>query len=104
MHRFDKSPNCQIIQSDLLFSSTCIATAIVKALSIEHSSSRENSYVKSLKGESSDELLHEEVFTALTDDRVLIEQWKMKYNQVRPHTPLGYRPTAPEAKMSVTLA
>jgi len=27
---------------------------------------------------------------------VLIEQWRKEYNQVRPHSALGYRPPAPE--------
>lgn len=26
-----------------------------------------------------------------------IEMWRMHYNQVRPHSSLGYRPPAPEA-------
>jgi hypothetical protein len=27
---------------------------------------------------------------------VLIERWREHYNQVRPHSALGYRPPAPE--------
>ena len=30
------------------------------------------------------------------DRQVLIEQWRRQYNQVRPHSSLGYRPPAPE--------
>jgi len=41
--------------------------------------------------------------TTLTEARVLIEQWRREYNQVRPHSSLGYRPPAPEATMPVTL-
>jgi len=33
----------------------------------------------------------------------LIEQWRREYNQVRPHSSLGYRPPVPEAKILVTL-
>jgi hypothetical protein len=29
--------------------------------------------------------------------KVLIDQWRKEYNQVRPHSCLGYRPPAPEA-------
>ncbi|MCX5999657.1 MAG: integrase core domain-containing protein [Chloroflexi bacterium] len=29
--------------------------------------------------------------------------WRKEYNQVKPHSSLGYRPPAPEAKMLVTL-
>ena len=35
--------------------------------------------------------------------KVLIEQWRQEYNQVRPHSYLGYRPPAPEAKILETL-
>ena len=28
--------------------------------------------------------------------QVLIEQWRVHYNTVRPHSALGYRPPAPE--------
>ncbi len=51
-----------------------------------------------------DELLNREVFYTLTEAKELIEQWRKEYNQVRPHSSLGYRPRAPEAIMSVTLA
>ena len=33
----------------------------------------------------------------LQEARVLIEQWRQDYNQVRPQSSLGYRPPAPEA-------
>jgi putative transposase len=48
-----------------------------------------------------DELLRREVFTTLEEARVLIEQWRKEYNQVRPHSALKYQPPAPEA---VTIA
>ena len=41
--------------------------------------------------------------TTLTEAKVLIEQWRREYNQVRPHSSLGYRPPDPEAKLSLTL-
>ena len=34
-----------------------------------------------------------------TEARVLIEQWRREYNQVRPYSSLGYQPPAPEAIM-----
>jgi hypothetical protein len=37
-----------------------------------------------------------EIFTMLFEAQVLIENWKKDYNQVRPHSALGYRPPAPE--------
>ena len=48
-------------------------------------------------------MLNREVFTTLTEAKVLIEQWRREYNQVRPHSARGYKPPAPEAKMLVTL-
>jgi hypothetical protein len=33
----------------------------------------------------------------VAEARVLIERWREHYNQVRPHSALGYRPPAPEA-------
>ena len=50
-----------------------------------------------------DESLNREIFTTLTEAKVLIEQWRREYNQVWPHNSLGYRPPAPEARMPVTL-
>jgi transposase InsO family protein len=50
-----------------------------------------------------DELLNREIFTTLTEAKALIEQWRKEYNQVRPHSSLGYRPPAPEARIPVTL-
>jgi putative transposase len=43
-----------------------------------------------------DELLNGEVFNTLRKAQVLIEEWRRHYNQVRPHSALGYRPPAPE--------
>jgi len=48
-------------------------------------------------------LLNREVFTTLMEANILIEQWRKEYNQVRPHSALGYRPPAPEAKIPVLL-
>jgi transposase InsO family protein len=68
----------------------------VKTLFIESGSPWENGYVESFNGKLRDELLNREIFTTLTEAKVLIEQWRREYNQVRPHSSLGYRPPAPE--------
>jgi len=75
----------------------------VKTLFIEPGSPWENGYIESFNGKLRDELLNREVFTTLTEAKVLIEQWRREYNQVCPHSSLGYRPPAPEAIMPVTL-
>ena len=75
----------------------------VTTLFIERGSPWENGYIESFNGKLRDELLNREVFTTLTEAKVLIEQWRKEYNQVRPHSALNYRPPAPEAIVPVTL-
>jgi transposase InsO family protein len=73
----------------------------VKTLYIEPGSPWGNGYIESFNGKLRDELLSREIFTTLQEAKVLIEQWRREYNQVRPHSALGYRPPAPEAILSV---
>jgi putative transposase len=75
----------------------------VKTLFIEPGSPWENGYIESFNGKLRDELLNREIFTTLEEAKVLIEQWRREYNQIRPHSALGYRPPAPEAIMSMAL-
>ena len=75
----------------------------VKTLFIEPGSPWENGYIESFNGKLRDELLNREIFTTLTEAKVLIEQWRKEYNQVRPHSSLGYRPPAPETRIPVAL-
>jgi transposase InsO family protein len=69
----------------------------VRTLFIQPGSPWENGYIESFNGKLRDELLNREVFTTLREAAVLIESWRREYNQVRPHSSLGYRPPAPEA-------
>jgi putative transposase len=69
----------------------------VKTLFIEPGSPWENGYIESFNGKLRDELLDREIFTTLLEAKVLIGSWRKEYNQVRPHSSLGYRPPAPEA-------
>jgi putative transposase len=75
----------------------------VRTLFIEPGSPWENGYIESFNGKLRDELLHREIFTTLTEARILIEAHRKQYNQVRPHSALGYRPPAPEAIMPLTM-
>ena len=68
-----------------------------KALFIEPGSPWENGYIESFNGKLRDELLNGEIFTTLFEAQVLIEDWRKEYNQIRPHSSLGYQPPAPEA-------
>jgi len=75
----------------------------VKTLFIERGSPWENGYIESFNGKLRDELLNREVFTTLTEAKVLIERWRKEYNKERPHSALKYRPPAPEAMVLVGL-
>ena len=69
----------------------------VKTLYIEPGSPWENGYNESFNGKLRDELLNRELFYSLAEARYLIECWRRHYNQIRPHSSLGYRPPAPAA-------
>jgi len=75
----------------------------VKTLYIEPGSPWENGYIESFNGKLRDELLNGEIFTTLLEAKVLTENWRREYNQIRPHSSLGYKPPAPEAKIPVDL-
>ena len=75
----------------------------VKTLFIEPGSPWENGYIESFNGKLRDELLNREIFTTLTEAKVLIAGWKKEYNHVRPHSAKNYKPPAPEAKLPATL-
>jgi putative transposase len=75
----------------------------VETLFIERGSPWENGYIESFNGKLRDELLNREIFTTLEEAKVLIEQWRREYNQVRPHSAKNYRPPAPEAVLIVTV-
>jgi putative transposase len=77
-----------------------LASLGVKTLFIEPGSPWENGYIESFNGKMRDELLNREVFYTLTEAKVLIEQWRREYNQVRPHSAKGYKPPAPEAVLA----
>ena len=64
---------------------------------IEPGSPWENGYNESFNGKLRDELLNGEIFYTLKEAQVLIEGWRREYNAIRPHSSLGYRPSAPEA-------
>ncbi len=68
----------------------------VGTLFIEPGSPWENGYIESFNGKLRDELLNGEIFYTLREARVLIDRWRKHYNQIRPHSSLGYRPPAPE--------
>jgi putative transposase len=59
--------------------------------------------VESFNGKLRDECLNREVFTTLVEAKVLIEQGRKEYNQIRPHSARGHQPPAPEAILPLQL-
>jgi len=75
----------------------------VGTLFIEKGSPWENGYIESFNGKLRDELLNGEIFYTLAEAKVLVERWRRDYNRIRPHSALGYRPPAPEAREPIPL-
>ena len=73
----------------------------MRTLYIEPGSPWENGYCESFNGKLRDECLNGEIFYSLKEAQVVIEQWRVQYNTVRPHSALGYRPPAPGAYSSL---
>ena len=71
-----------------------LAGAQIKTLYIEPGSPWENGYAESFNSKVRDELLNAEEFSSLLEAEVLAKAWKQEYNQVRPHSSLGYRTPA----------
>ena len=71
----------------------------VKTLFIEPGSPWENGYNESFNGKFRNECLNGEVFDRILEAQVVIEIWRKVYNTKRPHSSLGYRPPAPEARL-----
>ena len=63
---------------------------------IEPGSPWENRYCESFNARFRDEFLNGETFYSLREAQILIEEWRKHYNTKRPHSPLRYRPPAPE--------
>ena len=41
-------------------------------------------------------MLKREIFYTLEEARFIIEQWRQQYNQILPHSSLGYRSPSPK--------
>jgi len=76
----------------------------VRTLFIEPGSPWENGYCEAFNGKLRDELLDWEIFYTLAEARILVEGWRQHYKTQRPHSALGYRPLAPEARSWLPLA
>jgi len=61
---------------------------------IEPGKPMQNGFCESFNGRMRDELLNETLFLGLAHARSLIADWVIDYNEVRPHSSLGYRTPA----------
>jgi putative transposase len=50
----------------------------------------QNAYIESFNGRLRDECLNEHWFQSLSHARSVVEEWRIDYNQHRPHSSLGY--------------
>jgi putative transposase len=71
-----------------------LAAAGIETLYIAPGAPWENGYAESLHSKVRDELLEREEFASVLEARVLGRQWRQQYNEVRPHSSLGYRTPA----------
>ena len=71
----------------------------VKTAYIEPGSPWENGFCESFNGTFRDNLLDGEIFYSLKEAQIIVGEWVKHYNQVRPHSSLGYRPPAPQTKV-----
>lgn len=68
-----------------------LAQSQVGSLYIEPGSPWENGYAESFHSKLRDEFLNQEVFESIRDASALGKAWRQEYNEVRPHSSLGYR-------------
>ena len=51
----------------------------------------ENAYIESFHDKLRDECMNRELFGSLREAQVILGQWRLEYNERRPHSSLGYR-------------
>jgi len=71
-----------------------LAANKIKTLYIDPGSPWQNGFVESFHSRFRDECLNREQLWTLTEARVVIEDYREKYNKVRPHSKLGYQSPA----------
>ena len=61
----------------------------------------QNAFVESFNGRLRDEFLNETLFTSMRQARLALEEWRRDYNNVRPHSRIGWlAPAVYAAKFS----
>lgn len=72
----------------------------IKTLYIKPGSPWENGHIESFHDKLRDECLNRELFGSLAEARVILESWRMEYNECRPHSSLGYQTPGEFARAS----
>jgi hypothetical protein len=60
----------------------------------------ENGHIESFHDKLRDECLNRELFGTLAEARVILENWRIEYNERRPHSSLGYQTPGEFARRS----
>jgi putative transposase len=66
----------------------------VKLSFIQPGKPAQNAFAESFNGKFRDSCLNQHWFRSLDEAREMIETWRRDYNEVRPHSALGYQPPA----------
>lgn len=75
----------------------------VKTQYIERGAPWQNGHIESFHDKLRDECLNSELFFSLAEARVVVEDWRIEYNTIRPHSSLGrISPAAYAAKLHGT--
>ena len=64
--------------------------AAIKTIYITPGSPWENGHIESFHDKLRDECLNRELFGSLLEARVILESWRVEYNDLRPHSSLAY--------------
>ncbi|MBJ7327871.1 MAG: transposase [Chthoniobacterales bacterium] len=67
-----------------------LGKASIKTIDITPGSPWENGYIESFHDKLRDECLNRELFGSLLEARVILETWRIGYNESRPHSSLRY--------------
>jgi len=70
----------------------------VKTIYIKPGSPWENGHIESFHDKLRDECLNRELFGSLLEARIILEGWRNEYNNLRPHSSLGYKTPAEYAR------
>jgi putative transposase len=62
----------------------------IKTMYIEPGAPWENGHIESFHDKLRDECLNRELFRSVAEARVIVESWRVEYNERRPHSALGY--------------